>query len=286
MRFLFFLLFSFTSFTSVFCQLGVDNTAPYVGDLRVNGKQAGSATLLQYKGDLYLVTAKHVLENNYQGLINYTFYQTGKPSDAPQSITVRLKSNDKDQYIFFSESHDLAIIHIGFQGEELENGGYSFNNYSNVRMDIDGNMSGFLENQIWPYQKLVLGLDAYTIGYPSELERSNDTKITMSKGIVSGFYPNALIKCQLPVFGGNSGGPLFIYSAYSPSEFGQGTIKIGGAMQAYLAGIIVEFVPYIDGSISARGTGFQTVSNSGYAKVEPIDRVTNLIETTVISKRR
>ena len=253
------------------------------GEIRHNGKQIGSGTLLYHQNNIFLVTAKHVIEKQFEDKLTYRFFDTGKQNDFGSTIEINLERSDTNEFLFFSDSYDLALIHIGFslpqKGQDKEQIHlYDIAKYSNYTKPVQS----FTTNRIWLYDDLVLGIDIYTLGFPSELERSNDTRISMVKGIVSGFYSDGRIKCQLPVYGGNSGGPVFVYSNSSPEEYGGKNIIIG-SKSAYLIGVITDFVAYTDSAISQRGSGLVLTTNSGFSKVEPIGRVIDMIQD-ILSK--
>ena len=277
MKFFFLILMNCAISSLCFSQATLGHLTGYTGDLKARNNQIGSATLLDVSGHLFMVTAKHVLQGWHDKPISYTFYKTGKSNDTGNTIEILLDGSSLNQYVYFSDSSDIAVIHIGFPSGD-STGQYELYNIARYSSKVPAAI--FHENEIWPVSQLGLGIDVYTLGLPSESERSNQTSVSLVSGITSGFYPDGTFKCQLPVYGGNSGGPVFAYSSYGPSNYNEGGIFLGGN-SIYLLGIITEFVPSIDGAKSPRGNAIFLTTNSGFAKAEPIDRVMKLIKSKI-----
>lgn len=274
------LLFCFLTSFLVFSQTTLDQLTGFTGDLRSNNQQIGSATLLEVSGNLFLVSAKHVLDGWQDKPITYTFYSTGKADDGGNTINILLSQSSLNKEIYFSQEFDVAAIHLGILSDDKSD--LVFHLFDFVKYDAVNQLPVFKAGDIWPNEDLALGIKIFTLGFPSELDRSSQIPVTLVSGITSGFYQDGTIKCQLPVYGGNSGGPVFAYSPQSPGETRRGRMNYG-ENSAYLLGITTSFVPYVDGTKSARGNAIILTTNSGFAKIQPISRVLDLITNHILS---
>lgn len=281
MKQLFLVLFLFAPLSVAYAQDFASGIIPYTGEIRLQGIKLGTGTILSYDGHVFIVTAKHVLAESAGKIFEYTYYESGRPEEKGNSIRIDINHDVLTDQLYFSDSFDIAVIHIGFPVIVPQGQSQQFRFYSNI-VDVSGGcpLPAFLDNMLWFENHLELGIDILTMGFPSELDRKDETKVSVVKGVLSGFYPDGRLKLQLPVFGGNSGGPVIIHGSNSPSDYG--TNLIIGSKRAFIAGIVTELVPLVDSSVSQRGSGFILSTNSGFAKAEPIDRVVALIKNKIL----
>lgn len=254
----------------------------YTGNITLDGVSTGTGTMVGHSGNVFIVTAKHVLKNSKGKALSYVYYQNGRPNEKGNKLSITLDEVAIKNHLFTSDSFDIAVLHIGYPIDGPNKNRFMF--YSAVKHDIgEKGLPAFTTNKFWLDRDMDLGIPILTMGFPSELDEKDKTKVSIVSGIVSGFYPDGRLKLQLPVYGGNSGGPVIIHTSYSPSDYGNGIVI--GTMNSYVAGIVTEFVPYVDSTVSKRGSGIRLSTNSGFAKAEPIDRILSLIENKILSTK-
>lgn len=268
-----------------FSQIVPSEIIPFTGSILLDDNLSGTGTIIEYDGYLFIVTAKHVLAKAKDKIFKYTFYDKGRPSEKGQTISMFLDQRVIDEHLYFSDSFDIAVLHVGFPYPVSVGQPKQYRFYNGIISDLKSeSLPFFSTDRFWMEEDVALGIDILAMGFPSELDNLDQTKVSVVKGIVSGFYPDGRTKLQLPIFGGNSGGPIMVYSNYSPSNYGQSVIV--GSPRAYMLGIVTEFVPYIDSTVSKRGSGILLSTNSGFAKAEPIDRVVSLIKNKVLKTKK
>jgi hypothetical protein len=121
------------------------------------------------------------------------------------------------------------------------------------------------------YDDVLPGNDVYVYGYPvsigmESMPQFDSHQPLLRKGVVAGKYESRhtiIIDC--PVYGGNSGGPVVQAWPYG----------VGGT-KFKVMGIVTEFVPFDESRVNPVPAG-ALATNSGYAVVEPADRILELL---------
>ena len=121
---------------------------------------------------------------------------------------------------------------------------------------------------------LAVAQDAYTFGYPISVGSAiagpqiDPTRPLARKGIIADVdLRRRMLVVDMPVYFGNSGGPVVVIDGPDPFTY-----------RAAIVGVVSQFIPFEDVWISQRyKLPNYSWSNSGYAVVEPIDFVLELL---------
>lgn len=243
----------------------------YVGQIHLNGS-TGTGIIFGTTNWLYLVTAKHVILDPKNGLfrsdsLRFDFHCLHRPDEKEKkaNFDVPISSSLINSTIYFS-SGDLAVLRLGRMKDGWESAGTVKVNGINgctIYSELDKNAVLF--------EDVKLTSEIIFFGYPSSLASTRQLDLSFPlfrRGIVAGKNEDArTIVIDGAVYGGNSGGPVYVI-----------TQPHLGSKQPRLIGIASEFVPEISVSRNERNfaTG-ATIQNSGYSIVEPVDQVLELI---------
>ncbi len=258
------------------------------------GTSFGSGIYVGKDNQVFFCTARHVLYNNtnpngpanyqlIQNTIELKSYPKNSNFAAFEKLQINLQTLGAANLISFSQTIDLCVFKIAHvQGNQL-------NLIPGVtKMGANLNLNVAASTMVKPANQIEVGEELYVIGYPKALQFLNTNQPfydynlpLVRKGITSCMnnYQTFVIDCA--VFGGNSGGPVFI--ADNTISFTNGTIQIKN--NRYLVGIAVQYVPLLN--MTARQMNppaiqtFNHAENSGYAICVSFELITNEIENII-----
>ncbi len=219
-----------------------------------------------------LITAKHVIfdANKNFSVLNSNeaviqFYAKNFKSDSANYIIIDLTKLQCDNFICFDPIHDICIILIA----KLDKGAIQYNNgifrYGhNVKYD----QYPFNEKTILKKDELFIGEDVFVVGFPraiglKQIPQFDYSKPLLKRGAIASISDNLgniIIDC--PVYGGNSGGPVFL----ERKSFDKYSLRF--------IGIVSQFIPFINPTASNKD---MTIQISSYAVIIPIEYAFNLI---------
>jgi hypothetical protein len=203
---------------------------------------------------------------------------TEKPLRDPNNqftnvLSLNMAAINASQNIRTFTNRDLSIVRVAaIRGASLDFA-------SGVSMtlpppDAPSSLQGFGGTNYWkPFDQVFIGNEVYVFGYPNSLgddDRSqlDYTRPLLRRGCLAGRnIANRTLIIDAAMFGGNSGGPVLEYDR----QFTRTDWPI--------IGVVTQFVPFID-QREVNGYSHEVskrYSNSGYAVVEPIDFVFELI---------
>lgn len=276
----------------VIYSLLITNTAFAVADIPYNpltntvfilneNNYCGSGFYMVDGSNFYFVTARHVIydKDNTKDTDKRIFILKGKTANLSSysgendnlkktEFKINLKELENAKLIRYSETHDVAIIHMGLQNI-LDNGKTSIS-YSKKyiqRLNIEENIiSNSDARWIKKFSEVPIGNEVFIFGYPVSLGFYE--KPLLRKGIVAGKnFNNKTLILDCPSYQGNSGGPAVIVEELDISK------------TTFLPiGVVAGFIPFEEEWVNNRYEDLvnKTISNSGYSIIEPIDFVIEL----------
>jgi len=240
------------------------------------GNSYGSGIYIHKDDQIFFCTARHVLFNNLN--------PQGPPNFQPKQNIIEIKSYPKntdyanfeklriDLYALYEAKQltinldlDICVFKIaGLDGTQLQlsNGVTRLSKTLNLNVASAAMVKGAREIEV--------GEELYVIGYPKALQLLNRNQPfynynlpLVRKGITSCMndYRTFVIDCS--VFGGNSGGPVFIAENTVSNVDGRIVIK----NNRYLVGIAIQYVPLLNMTAQQMNPNFKTFNhaeNSGY----------------------
>lgn len=235
----------------------------------------GTGIYLALGNRVFLATAAHVLfdHKNGGGLINSnaTIYShvMGKDPSVRNELVLNLGKLQAKGLVKRHAAHDVAVVHIAVN---LGGGRTAY-----VEDVITNTGLGVIINQIegmaQGFSEVPEACETFVLGYPVSLFLDRSPAVDFEsplirRGIVSqkNLKSRKLI-IDSAVFGGNSGGPVFIAAPFSPN-----------VTSFRLAGLIVEYVPALTKLAPQFGVTNSAYVNSGYSVAEPIDYVLELMK--------
>jgi len=205
---------------------------------------------------LILVTAKHIIINENNELINNLYYRLNE-IDSNSAV---FKTNYPPKYKqnngwFISDKYDLALRFISFYADKSE---FTY-------MDS----SFFLDSKY-----LSPTTDVIILGYPMGLRAEKYSTPIVRKGIIAKNDKGNIILDAF-IFPGNSGGPVL----YTPK------IKIGEGLSSKiineekLIGMVSSYIPYMDVAISqqTKRPRISFEENSGLCNIVPVDAIREIM---------
>jgi hypothetical protein len=241
------------------------------------GQGQGSGFYLRRDTNIFLATARHVvgkLLNNQLALLSDSMLATsywGTNSANTNVIKIDLKTLVSGKNARFFIDRDIAILRIAW----ADGSGKSMPTPGVVPLVPRINFQFFADTDVnWKrFDEVFVGNDVYMMGYPGSIGDDQRKQIEYArplvrKGCLAGRNAmNRTLIIDAAAFGGNSGGPVVEYD------------QVAFQARWPLIGIVTELVPFMDqveinnfsGAITKR------LSHSGYAVVEPIDYVLQLI---------
>lgn len=245
-----------------------------------SSKSKGSGVFIQYKGVLYLVTAKHVLylelNGEYKLLDNKITLKC--PSHVKNDYINRIMEIDlNDQNVWYNHNNDIAAVEIGQSSRNEKEKRWDVRYHKNVHQLEKGAYSPQLnsENTFKFLNDVKVATDVIVFGFPTSLGITNYLdffdvdKPILRKGSVAYLnYKRSHIIIDCPVYPGNSGGPVFEVIV---NESGNQEVKLIGIVSRYIP-FKQEWVNYRDNLVNAEFV------NSGYTVVMSTDLIIQTIE--------
>lgn len=232
---------------------------------------SGSGFFIKGSNHVFLATARHVLFDKISGKLNnnqadLSWYSVEGTNQIHGQISLNLGELATNGEIRINNAHDVAVVRFALV---LTNGTTWVCDPRFAKI-VNAARLYWTDKDSDNFRRLKdvgIGDDVYVFGYPSsigikELPEFDYSKPLLRKGIVSGIYDKTqTIIIDAAVYFGNSGGPVLE----------KNNMALGGG-QMWAIGIVTDFIPFIDA-----GKLHYDVSNSGYAVVEPIDSILDLL---------
>lgn len=243
----------------------------------------GSGFFFCYKGNMFVVTARHVLFREKDG--GFNLYANAATIKAPDIL-----GKDADPAIFdnilnsentyYNNTYDVGLIHLGSyrltHDKTLLKATYR---EETIQTQLPTNRAQFYgEHSIVALDDVHVGTDIFVAGYPTSLgiDRYLDffdlDRPVVRKGIISHVnYKKQHIIIDCFVFPGNSGGPVF----QAPNDEDS---------KHTLIGLVSRYIPYRQiHVIPVENITNINYVNSGYALIVSMDHV---IESIVEFSKR
>jgi len=249
------------------------------------GASSGSGFLVRHFDDLYFVTAKHVLyqlnplsgelklfDNSLQ-LVCHLFLN-GKTATAPRIYQLNLDALRASNDLKVHKDADIVIIRLGTIKTTDGNQTVHMPDSVKIVKESEGSLVHCLMSTSRKFNDVEITNDVFVLGYPSSLSTPEMKHIDYNsplarKGIVAGKNSgNKTLVLDCPVYGGNSGGLVL-----------EQILLDNGLVSISLAGMIVQFVPFIDqwSNIKFPALVNSNFQNSGYSIALPVDYIYDLI---------
>jgi V8-like Glu-specific endopeptidase len=233
----------------------------------------GSGFFFCYKGNMYVVTARHVLFREKEGSFN--LYANAACIKAPDT-----KGKDADPAIFenllndnntyYNKTYDVGLIHLGSyrlkNNKTLLQASYR---EETIQTQLPTNMAQFYgEYSAVSLNDVHVGTDIFIAGYPTSLgitqymDFFDHDRPVVRKGIVSHVnYKKQHIIIDCFVFPGNSGGPVI--QATNDED-----------LKHTLIGLVSRYIPYRQiHVIPVENITNINYVNSGYALIVSMDHI-------------
>lgn len=251
------------------------NNLTYPVFISIDGGGSGSGFFLNTKQSLHLVTARHVLFKDH------VQYHASKVSLT--ALASDLKSNfgfELDLATLFNDGNlkkhntaDVAVCKLANYPSATDRTSFLVPGvkYSGGALPAGVTLLGLPVDGVMRFEDVYVSDSIFLFGYPTTLARGSTSldrsKPLLRSGIVAGKTEDGKIVIDCPVYFGNSGG-LVIEIAQGD----QGLWYPG-------IGIAVSMIPFKEDIFSRQfnaqvGTRYE---NSGYALVEPVDRILELL---------
>ncbi|MCB0760013.1 MAG: trypsin-like peptidase domain-containing protein [Flavobacteriales bacterium] len=247
---------------------GPDNTKRWVGTGFLFGQFIETTAQGQKKYRVFLVSNKHVFGSLNQMFLRFNPRQQEKAIDLP--ITLQ---NEPGKFKWKGHSDpkiDLAVLELNMKAIG-EQGAKTFF----IRSDEHAlTLPQMQENGISE------GDGVFALGYPMGILDEDKQYVILRSGSIArirdsydGHKQDFL--CDVFVFPGNSGGPVF---AKPDAVSVHGTVQ---NKKSALIGVVRSYIPYRDTAVSqqTRRPRITFEENSGLASIIPIDHLLELLET-------
>lgn len=257
------------------------------------GNSFGSGIYIHINTEVYFATARHVLFNEMlnsqteeKGFalkskeINIKSYPKNSSFQSFEEIQVDLTSLSHSKHLSLNSTHDLAIFKVG---DFIKNKLLLTKGITKISGTLSLNIAS--QNLVKPVSQISVGEEIYVIGFPKALALTNShlynyDKPLVRKGIISGINPNQTIVIDCAVYGGNSGGPVFIAEKIITQA--QGSFKIKN--HRYLAGIVSKYIPLLNTTaqkIRSNTSSSVHFENSGYGIIVAFEEIMNEINRLI-----
>jgi hypothetical protein len=233
----------------------------------------GSGFYLHTEQAVYLVTACHVLFKDGLDLFPGIATLASLASDFVSKVVLELDCAklQADGALRKHATADVAVCKLGTFSSAVKAGVNMFPGVTGKALPPAGALvSGLSTDDTSKLQDVTVSNDLFLFGYPTSLAKTaqiDRASPLLRKGIVAGKTEDRRLVIDCPVYFGNSGG-LVMEVSDGPS----GPIYRG-------IGIATEMIPFTDELWSKQfnkkiGVRYE---NSGYAIVEPMDRILELL---------
>lgn len=225
---------------------------------------SGSGFLYNSGTNLYLMTAKHVLVNQDNGLnfieILFQLYSHDAQKEKAIEYTINVAEAFKQKKARYGNDYDMIAIQIG----SISNNIITYFSFVNKNANYNNLKIFSLDDCILKLDSINVGDEVFMIGYPKSLQHTTYNKFDFNrpltrKGIIAGKdYEQNTILIDCPAYGGNSGGPILV--------------KTHNKLK--MIGLVSSYVPYYDYWINpvTKITNTETI-NSGLTVVIPFYRI-------------
>jgi hypothetical protein len=238
----------------------------------------GTGFLLHDSGNLFLVTAGHVLIGENGELRNEQI-----TLEAPQLYGQSTYSGDaacininlKKAKVMRSKTADVIVVYLGEAGWNVQKQNYSLTLEEHVVRETNVGSSFTIvgKGAVETIANLTIGDDLLISGYPTSLSWENSglpTNIPLfRKGIIATtYYRKNIIIIDCPAYPGNSGGPVLLkFTENRKTEY-------------KVIGVISKFIPYVQRWENVRDRlRHEEYHNSGFTSVVAMDEVYDLIKS-------
>lgn len=246
------------------------------------GNESGSGIMVIDSNSIFLITARHVLFKEKTSKVELKqfyflveFYAKNLKNDDQNTILIDAKKLLKNKNLTFHKTQDICVVKIA----ELElpkkpeakivNSPVNYlDGVDRLGKSVNYSTFGLVKGKYLKKEELYLGEQVFTIGFPVSLGLKKIPQFDYDRPLLkrcsiaglSDNYDTYTVDCH--VYSGNSGGPVFL----ERTDFNSYSIK--------LIGITVEFIPFINETVSKKDLVVQT---SSYAVIVPIDFAIELI---------
>ena len=244
--------------------------------------EVGSGFLFSHTNGIFLVTARHVLfdqgPSNTWSIkgTNLLMSYLSPTRREPLGGTVNLGMLDQRQMIAYHAKRDVAIVHLQVHTERGD-APLSFRNASNefvlaVNLPTQLPQVSF-EGVTRRIKDIKAGDTSYVLGYPSSVTLKwagilDPERPLIRQALIADVdQARGHIVLDCAVYKGNSGGLVMVQDDSSIPP------------RLFTIGVVSKFIPFPE-EWEHKEFGFKyvTTSNSGYAVVEPMDGVIELLE--------
>lgn len=253
------------------------------------GNSYGSGIYILKDKQIFFCTARHVLYNNInpqgqpkfqlkQNLIEIKSYPKNTDYTNFEKLRIDLHALSEANELSVNQSLDICAFKIAdLNGPQLQ----LTNGVTLLSATLNLNVA--LATMVKSAQEIEVGEELYVIGYPKAVQLLNRhtpfynyNLPLVRKGITSCMndYKTFIIDCS--VFGGNSGGPVFIAENIIINNKGKIEIK----NNRYLIGIAIQYVPLLNMTAQQMNRNIKTfnhIENSGYGVCVSFDELTKEI---------
>jgi hypothetical protein len=251
-----------------------DNLAYPVLIVFDNGS-SGSCFLLNTEQKIYLITAKHVLQDEkgkLRGEEALLIAQARKLNDETRN---ELSIDMQNAEVLFSKTHDIGAIVIGNIINQNDNGSYTIKYLNSVHMSKKaetGVVHVSAVSATKTINEIMISNEVFMYGYPTSLGLKDSPQFDYSqpllrKGIIANVYKKqGTLILDCPAYYGNSGGPVV-------------EVEQEGLLRHHkVIGVVSQFIPFVEKWINSNnGQTKKEISNSGYSVAVAMDAVFDLI---------
>lgn len=254
------------------------------------GNSYGSGIYILKDNQIFFCTARHVLFTNInpQNTPKWKFKQQNieiksfpKNTDYKtfEKLSIDLIGLYKSKQLLVNQHLDICVFRVAiFDGSKLQ----LADGVSRLTPTLNLNVAS--AQMVKSAHDIEVGEELYVIGYPKAIQLLNrkqpfyDYNLPLvRKGITSCMNDHKTFIIDCSVFGGNSGGPVFIAENIISNQDGSLRIK----NNRYLVGIVIQYVPLLNQSaqqMNPRIKAFNHAENSGYGVCVSFDELTKEID--------
>ncbi len=221
---------------------------------------SGTGFLIQVNNIFYIVTAKHVVESDFQSMFIFRNSKNFGINFRPISEILQKGLSWK---MHANSSVDIAMLPFVMSDQDK---------VKFIPKEI------FISNESEISELTELFFGSYQPGINNLDKQINPI---VRKGIVSRTNPDKTFYMDGFAFPGNSGSPVFLLPTPIKVD-DNGGVQIGAPMQVKLAGVIGSYVPYEDVAISQQTGRVKNISteNTGLALVHSTILLNEIIQST------
>lgn len=249
-----------------------ENNLSYPLLVQTKSGATGSGFFLESERSIYLITARHVVAKEKETDVLTIFAPAPDHDPANQlKLSLNLGLLAASNHISVHPERDVVAVEIGTMNGNGDLAPMTY--HKGITTLKKGTLTVVASANTISFKEIGITRQVYVMGYPTsvgiESARQLDHRTPLIRsGIVAGknkLDRSVILDCQ--VDGGNSGGPVI---QVSQTESGQSIYR--------LIGLVIEFVPSAEEWVSRqRGQVSVNISNSGYAVIEPMDTIWEML---------